>query len=109
MVFRPPSISRINSIHSVLPIDDEGRSLGFLLRDLLGLDGGGVLPAEAELGNGDVVQDDVEISGAVGQLLADQHGDLLTLRDQLGSVELGHNALLCMKRNEVEMYILRCV
>ena len=60
---------------------------------LLGLDGGGVLPAEAELGDGDVVEDDVEVPGAVGQLLADHHGDLLALRDQLRGVELGHHAL----------------
>ncbi len=46
------------------------------ISDLLGLDSCRVFPAEAELGNGHVVQDDVEVASAVGQLLPNQHGDL---------------------------------
>ena len=60
---------------------------------LLGLDGSGVLPAEAELGDGDVVEDDVEVPGPVGELLPYHHGDLLALRDELRGVELGDHAL----------------
>ena len=60
---------------------------------LLGLDSRGVLPAEAELGDGDVIEDDVEVPGPVGELFPDHHGDLLALRDELRGVELGDHAL----------------
>lgn len=46
------------------------------LTDLFGLHGGRVLAAEAELGDGHVVQDDVEVFGPLKQLPADQHGNL---------------------------------
>lgn len=54
------------------------RSDDFLspLTDLLGLDSGGVLSAEAELGDGHVVQDDVEVFRPLKQLPADQQGNL---------------------------------
>lgn len=47
-----------------------------LLTDLLGLDGGGVLSAEAQLSDGHVVQDDVEVFCPLEQLSADQQGHL---------------------------------
>lgn len=46
------------------------------LTDLFGLHGGRVLAAEAELCDGHVVQDDVEVFGPLKQLPADQHGNL---------------------------------
>ena len=58
---------------------------------LLGLHGLGVFPAKCQLSYRDVIQDDVEVTGTFCQLLADHQTDLLTLRDQLGSIELGHN------------------
>lgn len=48
----------------------------FLLTDLFGLNCGGVLSTEAELGDGDVVQDDVEVFRPLEQLSADQQGHL---------------------------------
>ena len=75
------------------PVDDKGCPLGLLLGDLLGLDGCGVLAAEGQLRDGDIVKNDVEILGSVGQQLADHHGHLLTLGDELGGVELGHHRL----------------
>ncbi len=48
----------------------------YLLTDLFGLHSGGVLSAEAELGDGHVVQDDVEVFGPLKQLSADQQGNL---------------------------------
>lgn len=51
-----------------------------LLTDLFGLDGGCVLSAEAELSDGDVVQDDVEVFGPLKQLSADQQGHLRLMK-----------------------------
>ena len=42
--------------------------LGVLLRDLLGLDGGRVLLAEGQVGDRDVVDDDVEVTRALNQI-----------------------------------------
>lgn len=47
-----------------------------LLTNLLGLDGGCVLSAEAEFGDGNVIQDDVEVFGPLKQLSTDQQGHL---------------------------------
>lgn len=48
----------------------------FLLTDLFGLNCSGVLSTEAELGDGHVVQDDVEVFCPLKQLSADQQGHL---------------------------------
>ena len=67
---------------------------------LLSLNGGGVLSAERELSEGHVVQDDVEVFGAVDELLPHQQAHLLPLGDQLRRVELGHHGLQYLeKRN----------
>ncbi len=64
------------SLHDLLlllllgPVHDERRPLRLLLRHLLGLHGRRVLAAEAQLSDGHVVQDDVEVAGAVSQDLA---------------------------------------
>lgn len=52
-----------------------------------------VFTTEAELCDGDVIQDDVEILGSLCQLLANQQRHLLTLCDQLRGIELGNHAL----------------
>ena len=70
----------------------EKARIGHRRTDLLGFDGRSVFPSKAEFGDGDVVEDDVEVPSPVGQLFPDQHGDLLALSDQLGCVELGHDA-----------------
>lgn len=54
------------------------------LTDLFGLHGGRVLAAEAELGDGHVVQDDVEVFGPLKQLPADQHGNLKEKKSDRG-------------------------
>ena len=43
--------------------------------------------------NRDVIENDVEVSGSVGQLLSDEQRDLLTLSDELGGVKFGHHTL----------------
>ena len=75
------------------PINDKSGSLSLLLRNLLGLDGGGILSAECQFRDRHVVENDVEISGSVGELLSDEQRDLLTLRDELGGVEFCDDAL----------------
>ena len=98
-------------------VDDEGGALGFLLRHLLGLDGGGELGREGEVlgvvglvwveeregreGRGraktysqrDIIEHDVEAGSAPDEVVADQSADVLTLCDELGGVELGDDAL----------------
>ena len=60
---------------------------------LFELDGLGELPAEGEVGDGDVVEDDAELLCALRQLGVDRRGDDLPLRDQLARVELRHHSL----------------
>ena len=55
---------------------------------MLGLDGGGVLSTEAQLGDGHVVQDDVEVFGPLEQLSADQQGHLQEDRSVTFSLSL---------------------
>ena len=45
------------------------------------------------MGDGDILEGDVELLGALEELGADAVGDLLTLGDELGSVELGNDSL----------------
>ena len=60
---------------------------------LFKLNGLGELPPEGEVGDGDVVEDDAELLGALRQLGVDRRGDDLTLRDKLARVELRHHRL----------------
>lgn len=70
-------------------VDQEGSTLSNLLSDLLGLDGVGEFGGEGDVGNGDVVEDEVEPPRPAGEVFTDKTGDHLTLGDELGSVELG--------------------
>lgn len=56
--------------------DEESGSLGLLLSDLLALDGGSVFLSKAELGERNVIQDDVEICSSIDQLTSDQQRNL---------------------------------
>jgi hypothetical protein len=62
-------------------LDDESRSLGVLLGDLLLLDGAGEFLAEGHVGDGDVLEGDVELRCALEQVVADSVGDGFTLGD----------------------------
>ena len=73
-------------------LDDEAGALGVLLGDLLLLDGLGELLAEGHVGDGDVLEGNVELGGAAGEVAADALGDGLTLGDELGGVELGDDS-----------------
>lgn len=74
-------------------LDQEERTLRFLLGDLFALHSGRVLLAEAQLRQRHVVQDDVEVLCALDELATDQQRDLRALGNQLRRVELGHHAL----------------
>jgi hypothetical protein len=45
------------------------------------------------VGDGDILQSDVELGRALGEVVADALGDGLTLGDELGRVELGYYRL----------------
>jgi hypothetical protein len=70
-------------------LDDEAGSLGVLLGDLLLLDGFGEFLAEGHVRDGDVLEGDVELLGALEEVGADAVGDGFTLGNELGGVELG--------------------
>lgn len=63
---------------SVTDLKDESIQVHHELTNLFGLDGGRVLSTEAELGDGHVIQDDVEVFGPLEELSADQQGHLGT-------------------------------
>ena len=62
-------------------LDDEPRTLGVLLRNLLLLDGAGELLSEGHVGDGDVFQGDVELRGTLEEVGPDAVGDGFTLGD----------------------------
>ena len=45
------------------------------------------------MGDGDILEGDVELLGALEEVVADAVGDGLTLGDELGGVELGDDGL----------------
>jgi hypothetical protein len=63
------------------PLDNEPRALCILLCNLLLLDGTGELAAERHVGDGHVLEGDVEFLRALKEVFADAVRDLLTLRD----------------------------
>lgn len=73
--------------------DDEARALGVLLGNLLLLDGLCELAAKGHVGDGHVLEGNVELGGAAGEVAADAVGDGLALGDELGGVELGDDGL----------------
>lgn len=74
-------------------LDDEAGSLGVLLGNLLLLDGLGEFAAKGHVGDGHVLQSDVELGSAAGEILADALGDGFSLGDELGGIELGDDGL----------------
>mmetsp|Transcript_601 Transcript_601/g.2389 ORF Transcript_601/g.2389 Transcript_601/m.2389 type:complete len:222 (-) Transcript_601:395-1060(-) len=67
--------------------------LGLLLCDLLLLDRLGELDSELEVGDRDVLDDQVEVPGPLGQVLLDLCGHFITLRQELLRVVLRHHGL----------------
>jgi len=65
-------------------LDNERCSLGLLLGDLLGLDSLGKLGREGDMGNSNIVQDDVELACTVCQLLANETADLKERKKRVG-------------------------
>lgn len=74
-------------------LDDEARTLGILLRNLLLLDSLGELLAKGHVGDGNILKRNVELGGALDEVGTDALRDSLALRDELGSVELGDDGL----------------
>lgn len=70
-------------------LDNEARPLGVLLGNLLLLDGAGEFLSEGHVRDGDVLESDVELLGTLEKVGADAVADGLTLRDELGGIELG--------------------
>ncbi len=73
--------------------DDELGTLGALLGHLLGLNGAGEVSGELQVGDGDVIENDVEFQGAFAEHVANLLGDLLSLRDELLGVVLSNDRL----------------
>jgi len=74
-------------------LDDEAGTLSVLLGDLLLLDSLCELATEGHVGDGNILEGDVELSGALGEIGADALGDGLTLGDELGGIELSDDGL----------------
>eukprot|EP00166_Cyanidium_caldarium_P002155 ctg_2168.g342 len=74
-------------------LHQEAAALSLLLRHLLGLYGRGVLLAKRQVRDGDVVEEDVEVFGALDEVALDQPRHLFALRDQLRRIKLGHHRL----------------
>ena len=74
-------------------LDDESCSLGILLGNLLLLDSLCEFTTEGHVGDGDILEGDVELGGTESKVVADALGNSLSLGDKLGSVELGDNGL----------------
>lgn len=74
-------------------LDNETGTLGILLGNLLLLDGLGELASKGHVGNGHILEGNVELCGAAGQIAADALGDGFSLGDELGGIELSDNGL----------------
>lgn len=59
--------------------------------DLFSFNSGSILFAETELGDGNVIKDDIEISRTFCQFTTHEQGNLLSLCDQLWGIEFGNN------------------
>jgi len=80
-------------------VDKEASALSLLLGNLLALDGTRVLATELELGDGHILKENVEMLGTNHKVSSDELGNLLTLGDKLGGVELGDNLLTDLVHN----------
>ena len=65
----------------------EIKSIQYLFR----FDGVCVLFAEGQFGDGDVIENDIEVSRTRSQLIAHHARHVLTLSDELRSVEFGYD------------------
>lgn len=74
-------------------LDDEPRTLGFLLCNLLLFDGLGELLSEGHVGYRHVLERNVELLGTLEELAADTVADGFTLGDELRGVKLGNDSL----------------
>lgn len=72
-------------------LDNEPRPLSILLRNLLLLNSTGEFTTECHVSDGDILEGDMELLGALEELGPDAVRNLLTLGDKLRSVELGDN------------------
>ena len=79
------------------------------LSHLLVLDGLGELVAKGEVGDGHVVHDEVELLGAVRELVTDAGADRLTLAEELLCVVLGHDGLEHLRVTVLCMYSHRII
>mmetsp|Transcript_118982 Transcript_118982/g.370618 ORF Transcript_118982/g.370618 Transcript_118982/m.370618 type:complete len:250 (-) Transcript_118982:13-762(-) len=74
-------------------LDNELRTLGLLLRHLLGLHCSSVLTTETEVRDGDIFKHNIEIARTLNELRTDQPRDTFALSDQLRRIELRNNGL----------------
>lgn len=84
--------------HGCLPLllclfDDEACTFSLLLRNLLVLDSLCELLAKCQVGNGHILESDVELLSALQQVRSYSVGDGFSLCDELGSIELGDDGL----------------
>jgi hypothetical protein len=71
--------------------DYESSALGLLLGNLLLLDGLGEFSAKSHVGDGNILQGDVELGCALHQVGLNSSRDGFSLGDELGGVELSHD------------------
>lgn len=67
-------------------VDEELCSLGLLLGDLLVFNGLGKLSSEGKVGDGDIIEDDMEVLESIEETVSDLLRNLLSLREQLSGV-----------------------
>lgn len=72
-------------------LDNKPGPLGILLSDLLLLNSLCEFFSESHMCNGNILQGNMELGGALHEIGADALRDGLTLGDEFGSIELGHN------------------
>jgi len=73
--------------------DQEPGLLCLLLSHLLQLDGLSEFSSKGQVSDGNVVQDDSELAGSLGQLSVDSGRHKLSLSDQLAGIELSYDCL----------------
>ena len=73
--------------------DDESRPFGILLGNLLLLDGLGELLSKRHVRDGDILERDMKLLGATGEVGLDLLGHSLTLGNEFGCVELSNYGL----------------
>lgn len=74
-------------------LNNETCAFRLLLCNLLLLDSPGELLSEGHVRNGDILEGNVELAGALEEVVADAVGDGFSLCDELGSVKLGNDGL----------------